>query len=59
LISAYYAINNILDKMIKSKDCVVEIYVTGGNAKDIIDNCNYPLIHVESLLFDGLVVLEA
>ena len=45
--------------MIKSKDCVVEIYVTGGNAKDIIDNCNYPLIHVESLLFDGLVVLEA
>lgn len=57
-ISAYYAINNILDKMLESKNSVVEIYVTGGNAKDIIDNCNYPLIHVESLLFDGLVVLK-
>jgi type III pantothenate kinase len=58
-ISAYGVINNILDKMFEIKKNIPKIYVTGGNAKHIIDNCNYPIIHVESLLFDGLVVLDA
>ena len=44
--------------MIKLKNNNLDIYVTGGNASLVIDNCNYPLIHVESLLFEGLVVLE-
>ena len=29
----------------------VDIYVTGGNALALIDNCNYNLIHVDSLIF--------
>jgi hypothetical protein len=44
--------------MFEIKKNMPKIYVTGGNAKHIIDNCNYPIIHVESLLFDGLVVLD-
>ncbi|MBT7542815.1 MAG: type III pantothenate kinase [Gammaproteobacteria bacterium] len=58
IISAYQSINIVLDKMIKLKNNNLDIYVTGGNASLVIDNCNYPLIHVESLLFEGLVVLE-
>lgn len=57
IISAYGVINSILDKMHEIRKNRPKIYVTGGNAMNIIDNCNYPLIHVESLLFDGLVVL--
>jgi len=57
ILSAYGAINNVLEKMIAVKKSTPSIYVTGGNAQYVIDNCNYPIIHVESLLFDGLVVL--
>lgn len=55
--SAYVVINNVIDTMKKSKTSDPDIFVTGGNAKHVIDNCNYPAIHVESLLFDGLMVL--
>jgi type III pantothenate kinase len=58
IISAYGVINNILNEMFEIKKNMPKIYVTGGNAKHIIDNCNYPTIHVESLLFDGLVALD-
>jgi type III pantothenate kinase len=55
-ISAYHSINNILDKMIESRNITPDIFVTGGNSKCILDNCNYPIIHVESLLFEGILV---
>ena len=58
-ISAYYSINNILDKMIEGRNVTPEIYLTGGNSKSVLDNCNYPIIHVESLLFEGILVFEA
>ena len=58
-ISAYNVINNILDKMINDNSLSPEIYVTGGNSQDVLDNCNYPIIHVESLLFEGILVFEA
>ena len=57
-ISAYHSINNILDKMTESRNITPDIYVTGGNSKSILDNCNYPIIHVESLLFEGILVFE-
>ena len=57
-ISAYHSINNILDKMIESRNITPDIFVTGGNSKCILDNCNYPIIHVESLLFEGVLVFE-
>ena len=57
-ISAYHSINNILDKMIESRNITPDIFVTGGNSKCILDNCNYPIIHVESLLFEGILVFE-
>ncbi len=57
-ISAYHSINNILDKMIECRNITPDIYVTGGNSKSILDNCNYPIIHVESLLFEGILVFE-
>jgi len=57
-IAAYSTINNVLDKMISQKESTPDIYVTGGNAEHVLDNCNHPTIHVESLLFEGLVVLE-
>lgn len=57
-ISAYHSINNILYKMIESRNITPDIYVTGGNSKSILDNCNYPIIHVESLLFEGVLVFE-
>ena len=56
-ISAYGSINNILFEMMKLRSSKPTIYVTGGNAQHIIDNCNYSTIHVESLLFNGLMVL--
>tara|TARA_B100000989_G_scaffold7505_1_gene5218 strand:+ start:4275 stop:5012 length:738 start_codon:yes stop_codon:yes gene_type:complete len=58
-ISAYHSINNTLDKMIEGRGVTPEIYVTGGNSKSVLDNCNYPIIHVESLLFEGILVFEA
>ena len=56
--TAYSTINNVLDKMISQKESTPDIYVTGGNAEHVLDNCNHPIIHVESLLFEGLIVLE-
>ncbi len=58
LISAYASIDTVLDRMISTKDVDVEIFLTGGNFREVIDNCNYSMKHVESLLFDGLVVLD-
>ena len=40
---------SILMKKTKASD--PDIFVTGGNAIHVIDNCNYSTIHVESLLF--------
>ena len=57
IFSAYEVINNIIDIMKKTKSSDPDIFVTGGNAMHVIDNCNYSTIHVESLLFDGLMVL--
>ena len=45
--------------MIEGRGVTPEIYVTGGNSKSVLDNCNYPIIHVESLLFEGILVFEA
>ena len=57
-ISTYNSINYILDKMISKSKNSPTIFVTGGNAENIIDNCNHSLIHVESLLFEGLACFE-
>ena len=57
IFSAYTVINNVIDVMKKTKASDPDIFVTGGNAIHVIDNCNYSTIHVESLLFDGLMVL--
>ena len=57
IFSAYTVINNVIDVMKKTKASDPDIFVTGGNAMHVIDNCNYSTIHVESLLFDGLMVL--
>ena len=56
-ISAYGVTNIIIEQIKKATFSEPEIFVTGGNAHHIIDNCNYPINYVESLLFDGLMVL--
>jgi len=57
-ISAYNSLNIVIEKMLSVKKTKPDIYVTGGNAQNVIDNCNYSAIHVKLLLFDGLIALE-
>ena len=58
-ISAYNSINYIIDKMSSKSKTSPVIFITGGNAQNIIENCNHSLIHVESLLFEGLACVES
>ena len=58
IISAYNSLNIVIEKMLSINKTAPDIYVTGGNAQYIIDNCNYPTIYVELLLFEGLIALE-
>ena len=52
---AYNNINYLIDNFIAIEGEDVDIYVTGGNALALIDNCNYNLIHVDSLIFKGML----
>ena len=54
-ISAYNSLNYIVERMSSELKTSPVIFATGGNAKNIIENCNHTVIHVESLLFEGLV----
>lgn len=52
---AYNNIDFLIDNFIAIEGEDVDIYVTGGNALALIDNCNYNLIHVDSLIFKGML----
>lgn len=54
-ISAYNSLNYIVERMSSELKTSPVIFATGGNAKNIIENCNHTVIHVESLLFEGLI----
>ena len=57
-LSAYIGVEKFIDEIIMHFNSNPIIFVTGGAYLDVIHNCNYELKHVESLIFECLLVYD-